>query len=169
MLNRTKRHKRNIADMRDVNSVYPYHRFGDNLYSTYSYKNMPDMMPVKNNVTLLNWQYPRDNLITVFKIIEGQKMRKKDFTSSQIVFEPNILVYMIFLSEDEKLEEYLRCWKKYKPHINMKINEELITAGLKPFCTCIGCFGKCIRISMSHGLLPDVINHEMMRDFMMDD
>lgn len=53
--------------------------------------------------------------------------------------------------------------------INMIINEELITVGLKPFCTCIGCFGKCVRISMKYDVLPDVINNEMMLDFMGDD
>ena len=73
MFNRTKRHKRNIADMKNANSVYPYNRFGNNSYSTYSYRNMPDIMPVKNNVSLLNWTYPREKLITLFKIIEGRK------------------------------------------------------------------------------------------------
>ena len=96
-------------------------------------------------------------------------MRKKDFTPDQIVFEPKILVYMIFLSEDEKLEEYLRCWKKYKPHIEMKIHEELITPNLIVFCRCIGCFGKCVRITMKYDVLPDVINNEMFSDFMNDD
>jgi len=167
---KSKRHKRNILDMRDTNSVYPYNRFGENnSYHTYSYKDMPDKMPNKNNTTILNWLYPRENLITLFKIIEGQKMHKKDFTPDQIVFEPKILVYMIFLSEDEKLEEYLRCWKKYKPHIEMKIHEELITPNLRVFCSCIGCFGKCVRITMKYDVLPDVINNEMFSDFMNDD
>lgn len=62
--------------------------------------------------------------------------------------------YIIFLSENERLEEYLRCWKKYKPHTNMKISEDDITPNLIPYCDDNGCFGVCVRTIMKYNLLP---------------
>ena len=167
MLNRTKRHKRNIADMRDPNTDYPFDRYG----LITNNKKMYDCntMPIPSNADILGWDYPPEKLITLFKIISGLKTSKKDFTHSQIVFEPKILVYMIFLSEDDKLIKYLKSWKKYKPHINMKINEKLITPELRAYCSCEGCFGTCVKIIMKYNVLPNIINNTMLSNFMYGD
>lgn len=158
-----KRHERNVADMHNSDADYPFNRFGTGRSNIIYNLNF---MPAKDNAIILGWNYSDDSLTTLFKMIGGQKMCKKDFADNQIVFEPNILVYMIFLSEDDKLKEYLRCWKKYKYRTDMKIDESNISEKLRPYCTCSGCFGKCVRIIMKYNVLPDVINHEMMRDFM---
>ena len=141
-----KRHERNVADMHDHDADYPFNRFGISRSRSNVYYYNLNYMPAKENAIVLGWNYPDKSLTTLFKIIGGQKMCKEDFANNQIVFEPNILVYMIFLSEDDKLKEYLRCWKKYKSRTDMKIDESRISENLRPYCSCSGCFGECVKI-----------------------
>lgn len=109
---------------------------------------------------LLDPFYTVDQLQTVNKFAAREKITKDDF-KNQIVYTPQIALYMIFMSEDDIFEKYMNCWKKFY-NVPLKIPEEMITEDLNPGCGCSGCFGTCVRVANRYGILPDRINHEHM-------
>jgi hypothetical protein len=68
---------------------------------------------------------------------------------------------LIFASEDDILEKYLRYWRKFKT-LPLKIQPELITSDLRAGCSCSGCFGACVKLADKYNLLPTIINHKQM-------
>lgn len=173
---RRKRHLRNKLDMHDLRSdKYELDRFGDKRVN--KIKDYDAIMNINEafssylggfNIPILLEPYYSNKineLKTLYKLITKQKVCKKDFTSvknNQTIFTPQILLYLIFMSEDHILKKYLKCWKKYRSDINLKIDTNLITPNLRTGCGCTGCFGECVRIAYKYKLLPDIINHEQI-------
>jgi len=87
-----------------------------------------------------------------------------DQVVEQIIFTPQLALYLIFASEDDILRRYLRTWAHLQPHISLKIPIEMITADLYPLCTCSGCFGACVRIADKYKILPPNTPHEDIED-----
>lgn len=166
-----KRLLRNIADSRDANTIYLAKRFGtapeyDHIERKHPNPTKPSelfqyMLGHQNAATLLDPYYQVVQLQTLYKLASDQKICKKDFTPDQVIFTPQILVYMIFMSEDHTLRQYLRCWRKFV-NVPLTIAEDLITKNLVSGCSCQGCFGECIRIADRYGLLPKVLHHDEM-------
>lgn len=86
-------------------------------------------------------------------------LNKKHFPDCQTVFTPRLALFLMFMSEDDIFERYLRAWRKYKPHKDLKIPDSLITPDLIPGCDCIGCFGRCVTLADKYKLLPDNTNN----------
>ncbi len=169
---RRERWKRNIADSHDPQTIYGREKFGtkrQDKKQAYARECKDVTKPSYiitgigyNNVAkLLDPFYTANQVQTLQLIIDRKKVTKKDFNPSQKVFTPQILVYMIFMSEDDILEKYLNYWRKFW-HVPLQITPDLIGQDLYTGCSCSGCFGSCVRIANRYGLLPEVINHEQM-------
>ena len=170
---RRQRWLRNKKDSHDKDTQYNYERFGVNYGINMCFRNPMYPNPIKpsqllyghrsfyNVEILLDPFYKVEELQTLKLFVNRKKVYKKDFTTDQIVFTPQILVYMIFMSEDDIFERYILHWKQYQC-VPLKVPTELITPDLRPGCSCSECFGRCVRIANHYQLLPDLINHELM-------
>ena len=166
-----KRWLRNKRDGHDKNTRFDLERFGvqrrlNNMIIKYTDPTKPSYIfgtciGCYNAPTLLDPSYTVDELRTLYALAKRKKVNKKDFGPNQTVFSPRIALYLIFMSEDDILERYIRYWKKYKC-VPLKIPSDLITPDLRPGCSCYGCFGQCVRIADGYKLLPDKTDHEQM-------
>jgi hypothetical protein len=171
---RRERWSRNRMDSHNKNTLYELEKFGTKRREDFRMPMCEDVTKPSNllgvfigshNIpTLLDPYYKVEELRTLRALANREKINKKDFDCKQKVFSPNILTYMIFMSEDDILEKYLHYWRKYKHGISLKISDKLITDNLRPGCSCSGCFGNCVRLADQYGLLPRFINHEQMMD-----
>jgi hypothetical protein len=172
---RRERWKRNIADSHNPNTSYDREKFGTKRQEprqtyppqctdvTKPSHLLDGLLGYRNIPSLLDPFYTADQLRTVHAIANRKKVIKKDFNQSQKIFTPQILVYMIFMSDDDVLEKYLNYWRKFW-HVPLHIPTELITEDLQTGCDCSGCFGACVRIANRYKLLPQVINNEQMAE-----
>jgi len=171
MKRREKRFLRNNQDCHNVEKEYPLETFGHarkhEVDHSKPVKLPSELLQVSlgsdNAVTLLNPHYQVQELQTLRKILAREHINKKDILK-QTLFTPNILLYVIFVSEDDILLKYLHYWKRYQNHIQLKIPSSLINQNLRPGCSCSGCFGACVRLAHKYNLLPSVIDHQLMTD-----
>jgi hypothetical protein len=149
---RRKRLQRNRRDCFDLEKPYELDRYGTNTLQRFA-----TLTTLPNNELLCQSGEEQ----TLLKLVNRESVRKSDFVKSQSIFTPQVALWLIFMSEDDILKTYLRCWKKYR-HVPLNISSELITPNLRPMCSCSDCFGECVRISGKNRLLPEDINHEQM-------
>ncbi len=68
---KSKRHKRNINDMKNVDTNYPFIRFGTKIFNKRKYS--CDYIPSQHNADILGWDYSSKASTTIFRIISNQK------------------------------------------------------------------------------------------------
>lgn len=165
---RSKRWKRNRLQMHDRASVYPWPRFAERQElskATWTGKAarpseaLEHFLGSRNAALLLDPVYRAEQCQTLFELVKGVT---PDFQrAEQVVFTGRILLYLIFMSEDDVLARYLRYWRWKEPSASLRIEPDWITDTLTPGCSCRGCFDVCVRIARR--FLPEVINNAELR------
>lgn len=177
---RMKRWLRNVNNMRDPNSVYvePYIEcFGKEreYISPARVVNPSKPSELMGEFLFRTWApllldpyYKVDQLQTLYALCKRSNktclgLNKKHFCdASQMLFEPRIAMYLMFMSERDVFEWYLTAWRKYQPHKVLSIPAEMITTDMNPGCPCSGCFGACVRLAYKAGILPNNISHQQL-------